>query len=192
MCKVIDDENLVKYLVREGRKLGISAVEYAKKFYKNTDFFKHLEKKNYFKEYYEINKEKYVENRQKHEGKFVYFLLRDNKIIYIGSTINLNSRISVHKCSGRQFNDVLFYDFTDTDLEMSDVRCIEYYFQELYKESLEEDCTVYPYDREKIKTLFKYIDEVKPKHRTFRIKDELAGAINHPKRIKDVLSKFKR
>ena len=189
---MIDDENLVKYLIREGKKLGISAVQFALKYYKNSEFFKYLEKQHYFKEYYENNKERYVENRQKHEGKFVYFLLRDNKVIYIGSTINLNSRISVHKSCGRKFDDVLFYDFSDTDLTMEQVRCIEYYYQDLYKDSLESDCTVYPYDREKIKGLFQYIESTKPKHKSFRIKDELASAINHPRRIKDVLSKFKR
>ena len=189
---MIDDENLVKYLIRQGKKVGLSAVEYAKKFYKNTDFFKHLEKQHYFKEYYENNKDKYAENREKHNGKFVYFLIRDNRVIYIGSTINLNSRISVHKSYGRRFDDVLFYDFSDSDLTMSDVRCIEYYYQDLYKDGLEEDCTVYPYDREKIKGLFQYIENTKPKHKSFRIRDELARAIPHPRRIKDVLLRLRR
>lgn len=187
-----DEKNLVKYLIREGKKLGISAVEYAKKFYKNTEFFKYLEKQNYFKDYYSNNKEKYIKNKQKYNGKFVYFLLRDNKVIYIGSTVNINNRISVHRCNGRQFNDVLYYDFTSTDLNMDDVRCIEYYFQELYKDGLEEDCAIYPYSKEKIKGLFKYIDSTKPKHKSFRIRDELASAAKHPRRIKDVLSKFKK
>ena len=191
---MIDDENLVKYLIREGRKLGISAVQYAKKFYKNVDFFKYLEKKNYFKDYYENNKEKYKENVKKHEGKFIYLLVSENdEVVYVGSTItSLYNRIQWHKSMKREFQKVIFYDLTDTELKANEIRQLEYFLQNLYKERL-VDCTVHPYKEDEIKYILDIFNNINAKViNGYRIKDELFKAIEHPTRIKDVLSKFKR
>lgn len=194
MCKLNDDSNLVKFLIREGKKLGLSAVEYAKKFYKNTEFFKYLEKKNYFKEYYEHNKDKYKENVKKHEGKFIYLLVSENdEVVYVGSTItSLYNRIQWHKSMKREFQKVIFYDLTDTELKANEIRQLEYFLQNLYKEHL-VDCTVHPYKEDEIKYTLDVFNNIKAKViNGYRIKDELARATNHPIRIKDVLSKFKK
>ncbi len=175
-----DDENLVKFLIKQGRKVGLSAVEYAKRFYKNTDFFKYLEKQHYFKDYYKNNKEKYAVEK----GKFVYLLLDDNKVVYVGSTQNIKNRLSQHHHINRKFQKVIYYDLSDSDLDMSEVRQIEYALQDLYKNSL-VDCTIYPSSDARLDIL----EEVKPQIIDgYRIKDELLKSANyHPKRIKDVL-----
>ena len=176
-----DDEKLIQYLIKQGKKFGLSAVEYAKAHYKNTDFFKWLKDKEYFKNYYRENKDKYTVEK----GKFVYLLLDDNKVVYVGSTQNIKNRLSQHHHINRKFQKVIYYDLTDTDLEMSEVRQIEYTLQDLYKNSL-VDCTVYPAcGTAKLDVL----EEVKPQVIDgYRIKDELLKSVNyHPKRIKDVL-----
>ena len=191
---MIDDENLVKYLIREGKKLGISAVQFALKYYKNSEFFKYLEKQNYFKEYYEHNKYKYKENDKNHEGKFIYLLVSENdEVVYVGSTItSLYNRIQWHKSMKREFQKVIFYDLTDTELKANEIRQLEYFLQNLYKEHL-VDCTVHPYKEDEIKYILDIFNNIKAKViNGYRIKDELFKAIEHPKRIKDVLSKFKR
>ena len=124
--KVNDDKNLVKFLIKQGAKAGLSAVEYAKRFYKNTDFFKYLEKQHYFKDYYKNNKEKYVENAKKHEGKFIYLLVSDDEIVYVGSTItSLYNRIQWHKSMKRDFQKVIYYDLTNTKLKANEIRQLE-------------------------------------------------------------------
>lgn len=191
---MIDDENLVKYLIKQGKKMGLSAVQYAVKFYKNTDFFKYLEKQHYYKEYYENNKEKYVENAKKHEGKFVYLLVSENdEIVYVGSTTtSLYNRIQWHKSVKRDFQKVVFYNLTDTELMPNEIRQLEYFLQDLYKEHL-VNCTIYPYKEDKIKDILDIFKDIKPQViNGYRIKDELAKAVPHPRRIKDVLAKFGR
>lgn len=175
-----DDEKLIQYLIKQGKKFGLSAVEYAKAHYKNTDFFKWLKDKEYFKNYYRENKDKYTVEK----GKFVYLLLDDNKVVYVGSTQNIKNRLSQHHHINRKFQKVIYYDLTDTDLEMQEVRQIEYALQDLYKNSL-VDCTVYPSSDARLDVL----EEVKPQViHGYRIKDELLKSMNfHPKRIKDVL-----
>ena len=190
----MDDENLVKYLIREGKKLGISAVQFALKYYKNSEFFKYLEKQNYFKEYYKNNKDKYKENVKKHEGKFIYLLVSENdEVVYVGSTItSLYNRIQWHKSMKREFQKVIFYDLTDTELKANEIRQLEYFLQNLYKEHL-VDCTVHPYKEDEIKNILDIFNNIKAKViNGYRIKDELFKAVEHPKRIRDVLSKFKR
>lgn len=191
---MIDDENLVKYLIKQGRKMGLSAVEYAKKFYKNTEFFKYLEKKNYFKDYYENNKDKYKENVKKHEGKFIYLLVSENdEVVYVGSTItSLYNRIQWHKSMKREFQKVIFYDLTDTELKANEIRQLEYFLQNLYKEHL-VDCTVHPYKEDEIKYILDIFNNIKAKViNGYRIKDELFKVIPHPTRIRDILLKLGR
>ena len=81
----MNDNKLISYLIEKGRGVGLSAVEYAKKFYKKAEFLK-WNQKNYFKDYYQINKERYKERAERNRGKFVYFLTdENNKILYINN-----------------------------------------------------------------------------------------------------------
>ena len=111
-------------------------------------------------------------------------LLDDNKVVYVGSTQNIKNRLSQHHHINRKFQKVIYYDLSDSDLDMSEVRQIEYALQDLYKNSL-VDCTIYPSSDARLDIL----EEVKPQIIDgYRIKDELLKSANyHPKRIKDVL-----
>ncbi|MGM9544329.1 MAG: GIY-YIG nuclease family protein [Romboutsia timonensis] len=189
-----DDEKLIQYLIKQGKKFGLSAVEFAKRFYKNTDFFKYLEKQNYFKDYYKNNKEKYVENAKKHEGKFIYLLVSENdEVVYVGSTItSLYNRIQWHKSMKRDFQKVIYYDLTNTELKANEIRQLEYFLQNLYKEHL-VDCTVHPYKEDEIKDILDIFEGIKAQViNGYRIKDELARVVPHPIRIRDILLKFGR
>ena len=143
------NDKLISYLIEKGKEVKLSAVEYARKFYKKADFIK-WSQKSYFKEYYQANKERYKERAERNRGKFVYFLTDENdNILYIGSTVNLKNRISWHKYHGRQFSKVFYDDYTDTDLDMDEVREIEYWEQEIHKNTL-KDCEVYSYNKDTI------------------------------------------
>lgn len=143
------EERLVDYLLQKGKELGLSAVEYAKRLYKRKDFTE-WSKKEYFKEYYQTNKDQYKERAERNRGKFVYFLTDENdKVLYIGSTVNLKNRIAWHKNYGRRFAKVFYDDYSETDLEMTEIREIEYWEQEIHKSTL-EDCEVYAYNEDTI------------------------------------------
>ncbi|WP_195954400.1 GIY-YIG nuclease family protein [Clostridium tertium] len=88
--------------------------EYAKNYYKNNKekwkIYNSKEKykdyhKNYYKKHKETYKEKYEEFSKKYEGKFIYFILNEfNKIKYIGRTSNIYRRFAFHKYELAKYN----------------------------------------------------------------------------------------
>ena len=161
------DELLVEYLINEGKKMGMSAVEYALSEYNSEDFEKVYKQKeymaDYMKDYYPEHKDYWKEWKDKTKGMYVYLLLNDkNNVIWVGSSTELYNRLQVHKNSGRKFETVMLYDFTNCDITDKEMRQIEYYYQDLYKKHLEEDCRVVPYNKEELIKVQEKVKDVKP------------------------------
>lgn len=61
----------------------------------------------------------------------VYFLLKGEKIIYIGKTVNLSRRIAQH--TGKDFDSVSWVVVSDSDLSQAELVNIDYHDPELNK-----------------------------------------------------------
>ena len=147
--------------------MGMSAVQYALSEYNSEDFEKVYKQKeymaDYMKDYYPEHKDYWKEWKDKTKGKYVYLLLNDkNNVIWVGSSTELYNRLQVHKNSGRKFDKVMLYDFTNCDITEKELRTIEYYYQDLYKKHLEEDCRVVPYNKEELIKVQEKVKDVKP------------------------------
>ena len=70
---------LAEYAIKRGKELGISAIEYL-----TSDKYDWEEFDSFL--YHKLAYEDFI---RKYNGLFVYFLLKDNKLVYIGSSINL-------------------------------------------------------------------------------------------------------
>jgi hypothetical protein len=59
-------------------------------------------------------------------GSCVYFLCKDNRIVYIGQSINLASRLGQHMLS-KNFDRVFYMDVLREDLKRVEMELIKYY-----------------------------------------------------------------
>lgn len=58
---------------------------------------------------------------------YVYFLLQDKEIVYVGTTENLNGRIKAHRQSIKVFNKVKFFEISEKDRFIFEFLFIKYY-----------------------------------------------------------------
>lgn len=138
-------EKLIEYLIRKGREKELSAISYVKNGYYSVEDFTEEERRRYFREYYVEHKDKYREYREKRKFPCVYLLLKDNVVVYVGSSEDISNRVAQHKYINRNFNRVLFADLSSL-IAKEDKRTrldIEYFYQNVYKDTL-ENCIVYP------------------------------------------------
>lgn len=138
-------EKLVEYLIQKGKEKELSAINYVERGYYNVEDFIDAERRRYFREYYWEHKDKYRDYREKRKFPCVYFLLKDNVVVYVGSTEDISNRIAQHKHINRDFDRVLFKDLSSL-IAKEDKRTrldIEYFYQNIYKNTL-ENCIVYP------------------------------------------------
>ena len=158
---------LTEYLISKGKENNMSAVQYALSEYSSEDFEKVYKQKeymaDYMKDYYPEHKDYWKEWKDKTKGMYVYLLLNDkNNVIWVGSSIELYNRLQVHKNSGRKFETVMLYDFTNCDITDKQLRTVEYYYQDIYKKHLDKDCRVVPYDKEELIKVQEKVKDVKP------------------------------
>ena len=162
------DEILREYLIREGAKNNMSAVQFAlSELYNNEDFEKLFGTKeyisDYMRDYYPDHKDYWKERRDRTKGKFVYFLLdNEDNIIYVGSSKEIYNRLCVHKSLGRKFEAVMLYDYTDCEITDKQLRTMEYFYQELYEKYLDVDCRVSPYNVEEFKEVYEKVKDIQP------------------------------
>ena len=82
------------------------------------------------KEYYAVNRDKWVEYKPKNKG--IYMLSKDNYVVYVGSSnTSIYNRIAWHKSKGRDFDKVHYWDFTGLEITEEEIRDLEYYFMSL-------------------------------------------------------------
>lgn len=106
---------------------------------------KGIDEKDYRKKYYEEHKGVW-KDKYGVTSKALYILIKDNYAIYIGSTsTSLYNRIAWHKTKGRNFNTIVYYDFTDINITDIELKQLEYWYMNLCLHL--EDCKVHPYDK---------------------------------------------
>lgn len=151
---------LTEYLISKGKENNMSAVQYALSEYSSEDF----ESVYYRKCYYEEHKENWKTKYKEESGKYVYILLDDEKVVWVGSTIYIKNRISQHKSLKRKFNTIIIYDYSNLNITEKEMRQIEYLNQNIYAKFLENtECRVTPYDKEIIDKIYDKIKNVKAK-----------------------------
>ena len=99
-----------------------------REYYNNTEKYREYQK-NYHKDYQRSLRDKLF-------GFYLYFLLKDNKVVYIGSTTDMYHRFYNHNSSGKEFDTVLYKDLTDVCKDREELYKIEYYYINLYKDEL--------------------------------------------------------
>lgn len=68
----------------------------------------------------------------------IYFLCRENRIVYIGQTVNLASRLGQHVMS-KHFDRIFYFEVAARDLKELEAELIEYYDPELNKTTKGQD-----------------------------------------------------
>lgn len=110
---------LGEYAIKRGKELGISAIEYLTSEEYDWEEF----------DYFLYHKLAYEDFIRKYLGKFVYFLLKDNKIVYIGETNCLYRRLMVHKSTNKyDFDAITYFDYSDCDISIEDLKVLENFF----------------------------------------------------------------
>lgn len=106
---------------------------------------KGIDEKDYRKKYYGEHK-KVWKDKYGVTSKALYILSnKDNIAVYIGSTsTSLYNRIAWHKTKGREFDTIVYYDFTDINITDIELKQLEYWYMNLCLHL--EDCKVHPYD----------------------------------------------
>lgn len=107
----------------------------------------------YSKEYYRNNKDKWIENycrgehykeyqkqyykaeKEREFGYYLYYLIKDSKIIWVGSTENMYRRMHNHK-STKDFDKILYKDLTYVVRDRSELEELEYYFIDYYRDEV--------------------------------------------------------
>ena len=110
---------LAEYAIKKGKEKGISAIEYlVSEEYDWEEFDDFL--------YHKLAYEDFI---RKYLGKFVYFLLKDNKIVYIGKTVCLYRRLMVHKSTNKyDFDAITYFDYSDYNISIEDLKVLENFF----------------------------------------------------------------
>lgn len=115
---------LVDYAIKKGKELGISAIQFL-----TSDKYD-WETYNEFA----YHKQKYKDFIRRHLGKFVYFLMKENKIIYIGKTCCLYRRIHAHLSTAKyDFDSITFFDYSKCDITDEELSVIENFFINQHK-----------------------------------------------------------
>ena len=144
---------LVDYAIKRGKELGISAIQF-------------LTSEEYdWKTYNEFayHKQKYKDFITKYNGLYVYFLMKDNKIEYIGSSINLYRRLHHHTSNQLyDFDSVTFFDYSKCNITEAELRQIECYFIEKNRTYIKNK-NVFTYDKRNIKQLLQKVEHVSPR-----------------------------
>lgn len=122
---------------------------------------KGLPKEEYFKEYYENNKEDYVRNRerynQRHTGSYIYFHISEKaEVLYIGKTNIMGYRQSAHLTKDSNlkmnfeeyqklygFSIICYKDFTKYNLNKYDLSFLEHWFKDNYKQIIKGNSVHY-------------------------------------------------
>lgn len=147
-------ENDTQKINKSNNKRYYKDKDYFKKYYQNNKekwAYKESDRiymRNYMKNYDKDKKSKiYNDFMAEYDGKFIYFILDENKEIkYIGKTTNIYRRIGNHKNLKKKYSyetdTILYLNFTDklTDEELSDM---EKYFIELFNLDLNNQCGDY-------------------------------------------------
>ena len=115
---------LVDYAIKKGKELGISAIQFL-----TSDKYD-WEKFDSFL-YHKLAYEDFI---RRHLGKFVYFLMKENKIIYIGKTCCLYRRIHAHLSTAKyDFDSITFFDYSKCDITDEELSVIENFFINQHK-----------------------------------------------------------
>lgn len=115
---------LAEYAIKRGKELGISAIEYlTSEEYDWEEFDDFL--------YHKLAYEDFI---RKYLGKFIYFLIKNNKIVYIGETCCLYRRLMVHKSTNKyDFDSISYFDYSKCDIDFEDLKVLENYFINQHK-----------------------------------------------------------
>ena len=90
---------------------------------------KGLEAKVYHREYYQKNIDKWRVD-YKVQGKYIYFLLKDDVVNYCGSSSNLYVRINVHKSTHKEtFDTIVWFDLSNENITKEQLLDLEYWWQ---------------------------------------------------------------
>lgn len=110
---------LADWAIRKGKEHGVSAISYlTSPEYKSEDYEDFIYHKKAYKQF--INQ---------YNGLFVYFLLKDNKIVYIGKTVCLYRRLMVHKSTNKyDFDAITYFDYSDYNISIEDLKVLENFF----------------------------------------------------------------
>lgn len=156
-----------EFLIEEGKKVGKSAIKYALTNYEVADY-----KRAYYKSNYQKNKESWKKYRENKLSPCIYLLVKDHAVVYVGSTYEINNRISYHKCIGRDFDKVYFKDLADIVEDRKVLMNIEYYFMKQFKDTL-VDCTLHEFveDKEVLELIGRIHYKVNWQEYPLRIKD---------------------
>lgn len=76
------------------------------------------------------------------KGYYLYYLLNNKRIVYIGQTVNLCARIGTHISTGKVFNDVFFKEVKREDLLMLESCCI-YDFKPDLNEDIDTELSMF-------------------------------------------------
>ena len=115
---------LAEYAIKRGKEKGISAIEYL-----TSDKYDWEEFDSFL--YHKLAYEDFI---RKYLGKFIYFLIKDNKIVYIGETCCLYRRLMVHKSTNKyDFDSITFFDYSNTNITDEELLVIENFFINQHK-----------------------------------------------------------
>jgi hypothetical protein len=110
---------LAEYAIKRGKEFNISAIEYL-----TSDKYDWEEFDNFL--YHKLAYEDFIKDKL---GKWVYFLLKDNKIVYIGKSVCLYNRLMVHKSTNKyDFDSITYFDYSKTDITDEELLVIENFF----------------------------------------------------------------
>lgn len=144
---------LAEYAIKRGKELGISAIEYLTSEEYDWEEF----------DYFLYHKLAYEDFIRKYLGKFVYFLLKDNKIVYIGSSINLYRRLHHHTSNQLyDWDSVSYFDYSKCGITEAELRQIECYFIEKNRTYIQNK-NMFTYDKKNIKQLLQKVEHVAPR-----------------------------
>lgn len=83
----------------------------------------------------------------------IYFLIKDDTIVYVGQTVDLTRRVNEHKCEGKKdFDSFSSVSVKKRDLDKVESLCILYY-RPIYNERVDRDVNI-PLSKQHLISLF--------------------------------------
>lgn len=102
---------------------------------KHNEYVKWWNKNKGKESYKKYQKEYYKAEKEREFGYYLYYLIKDSKIIWVGSTENMYRRMHNHK-STKDFDKILYKDLTYVVRDRSELEELEYYFIDYYREEV--------------------------------------------------------